>query len=130
MPLENVKEAREWMSKAATDLRVADLVLHADPPFIEDAMFHCQQAVEKSLKGFLAYHDQPFHKTHDIDRLGKMCDEYDSGISEILGPVRDYTMMAWLFRYPGEASVPSREEAETALTNSRSVYENIFERIR
>ena len=36
----------------------------ADPPLLEDALFHCQQAVEKVLKALLTWHDEPFRKTH------------------------------------------------------------------
>jgi HEPN domain-containing protein len=44
---------RSWLKKAAGDLRGADIDLAASPPFIEDMLFHCQQAAEKSMKGFL-----------------------------------------------------------------------------
>jgi HEPN domain-containing protein len=54
---------RGWLSKAANDLRGAHIDLDADPPLIEDALFHCQQAAEKSLKAFLTSHDRPFKKT-------------------------------------------------------------------
>ena len=36
-------------------------------------MFHCQQAAEKALKGFLTFHQRPFGKTHDLRELGKTC---------------------------------------------------------
>jgi HEPN domain-containing protein len=50
---ERIAEAREWLVKAALDLRGAQIDLEAMPPLLEDALFHCQQAVEKSLKAFL-----------------------------------------------------------------------------
>jgi HEPN domain-containing protein len=49
---EVLAEARAWFQKAANDLRGADIDLAAEPPLVEDALFHCQQAVEKSIKGF------------------------------------------------------------------------------
>jgi len=64
---ETVAEARAWFQKAANDLRGADIDLAANPPLIEDALFHCQQAAEKSMKGFLAVNEKVFRKTHDID---------------------------------------------------------------
>lgn len=45
---------RGWLSKAANDLRGARIDLAADPPLIEDALFHCRQAAEKSLKAVMA----------------------------------------------------------------------------
>lgn len=46
-----VAETREWLLKAALDFRGARIDLDANPPLLEDALFHCQQAVEKALKG-------------------------------------------------------------------------------
>ena len=53
----NVDEALAWLAKAAQDLRAADVDLAAEPPLVEDAAFHAQQAAEKSLKALLALHD-------------------------------------------------------------------------
>ena len=49
---ERAAECREWMSKVATDLRGAQIDLAVTPPLLEDALFHCQQAVEKAFKAF------------------------------------------------------------------------------
>jgi len=40
-----------------------------EPPDVEDALFHCQQAAEKALKAVLIWHDRPFKKTHDLAAL-------------------------------------------------------------
>ena len=45
----------------------------AQPPLTADALFHCQQAVEKALKALLTWHDRPFRKTHDLGELGGQC---------------------------------------------------------
>jgi hypothetical protein len=63
-------DARAWIEKATLDLRSAEADLAARPAIIGDALFHCQQAVEKALKGLLAWHDEPFRKTHDLAELG------------------------------------------------------------
>ena len=42
-----------WFEKARKDLRCAQIDLAADPPAPEDALYHCQQAAEKALKGLL-----------------------------------------------------------------------------
>jgi HEPN domain-containing protein len=55
-------EARAWLQKASNDLRGADIDLAASPPLLEDALFHCQQAAEKSMKGFLASTTTPSRK--------------------------------------------------------------------
>jgi HEPN domain-containing protein len=47
-----VDEAAAWLEQNRKDFRRAENVLTLDPPDTEDCLFHCQQAVEKSLKAF------------------------------------------------------------------------------
>jgi HEPN domain-containing protein len=49
-----------WFAKAHKDLRCGQIDLAAEPPAPDDALYHCQQAIEKALKGFPLWHDQPF----------------------------------------------------------------------
>ena len=44
-------EVRGWPVKALDDLRGAEVDLAASPSLSGDALFHCQQAVEKVVKG-------------------------------------------------------------------------------
>jgi hypothetical protein len=48
-------ETRAWLTKSANDLRAADALIHSSPPLLDEAVFHCQQAAEKSFKGFQAF---------------------------------------------------------------------------
>lgn len=59
-------EARQWLRFAGEDMASAEQLFRASPPLLKQALFHCQQAVEKALKGFLVYHDQPFRKIHAL----------------------------------------------------------------
>jgi hypothetical protein len=63
MPLDpaRIAETKSWFEKAASDLRAADHDLIATPPLTDDVVFHAQQAAEKAMKGYLSWHDQPFH---------------------------------------------------------------------
>ena len=122
-------EVKAWFQKAANDLRGAEIDLAASPPLIEDALFHCQQAAEKALKGFLTAHDRPFRKTHDLDELGRACEEIDPTLSAVLAEARDLTVFAWEFRYPGGTSVPSKQEAQRALGTSRNAYSAVLSRL-
>jgi HEPN domain-containing protein len=70
---EKVAETRSWLTKAQIDLRAAHVAITAQPPMNEDAVFHCQQAVEKALKGLLVWHDIVFRKTHSIEEIGEQC---------------------------------------------------------
>ena len=92
-------------------------------------MFHCQQAVEKAMKGILAWHDEPFGKTHDLEKLGEACLRSDSTIRSVVDRAAPLTEYAWKYRYPGEHPGPSREEAEGALAIACEAFEAILARL-
>jgi HEPN domain-containing protein len=48
---ELVAETRGWLQRADHDLGAGGADLTAQPAFTGDAVFHAQQAAEKSLKG-------------------------------------------------------------------------------
>lgn len=129
MQPEKAEEVRSWLAKAETDLRAAKVDLGASPPLVGDAMFHCQQAAEKSLKAFLTARDSPFPKTHDLDELAIACGRIDPALEREVDPARELTAFAWKFRYPGEPAEPSQEEAEAVLRIARKVYEAVRSRL-
>jgi len=49
---------------------------HADKPY-EVVCYHCAQAIEKLLKGFLIYHNILPAKTHNLIKLLEKCIEID-----------------------------------------------------
>jgi len=55
-------EMHDWLRRATSDLVAARILLEANPPQPGAALFHRQQAAEKCLKGFLAFHDDPFDR--------------------------------------------------------------------
>jgi HEPN domain-containing protein len=112
---ERAAEVREWLGKAALDLRGARIDLDARPPLLEDALFHCQQAVEKTLKAFLVWHDKPFRKTHSLEEIGRACCAIDAALTDLVDEAVPLTEYAWAFRYPGAPPVPTAGEAHAAL---------------
>ncbi len=126
---ELVAETRAWMLKAANDLRAARVLRGAEPPLLDDVVFHCQQAAEKALKGFLTWQGKPFRKTHDLEEIGEQCLKLDATLKDLIDRATPLTEYAWKFRYPGEPEEPSREEAEEAQTTARDVYEAVLRRL-
>ena len=122
-------DARAWLAKAGTDLRAAEVDLAAQPPLLEDALFHCQQAVEKTLKAFLTWHDQPFRKTHDLVELGGQCVALDPTMETILRQAAPLTEYAWSFRYPGENISPTQAATQVALALAREVHLAVIEKL-
>lgn len=60
-------EAALWLAKADEDIRVAGLTLAADPPLVDPAAYHCQQAVEKIIKALLVAAATKVPRSHDIE---------------------------------------------------------------
>jgi HEPN domain-containing protein len=59
-----LQDARAWLAKAELDLKAAAHEILAPAEALwGDVMFHAQQAAEKAMKAFLAWHDVPFRKT-------------------------------------------------------------------
>src|SRR3972149_9504445 len=129
MQPEKAEEVRSWLAKAENDLRAAKVDLGVSPPLVGDAMFHCQQPAEKSLKAFLTARDSPFPKTHDLDELAIACGRIDPALEREVDPARDLTAFAWKFRYPGELAEPSQEKAEAVLRIAGKVYEAVRSRL-
>jgi HEPN domain-containing protein len=97
--------------------------LAATPPLLGEAAFHCQQAAEKAMKGYLSWHDVPFGKTHDLAAIGGLCVSNDPSLEPLCRRAERLTVFAWAFRYPGDPAEPTREEVEAALGLARDVYE-------
>jgi len=128
MPLDFtlVVDTQAWLKKARQDLRAAAVDLAADPPLIEDALFHTQQAAEKTIKAFLCWHDRPFRKTHDLRELLDLASILEPGIEESRRPVEALTPFAWEFRYPGESDEPSLEETQGYLQVANDFFRTII----
>jgi HEPN domain-containing protein len=114
-------DAGRWLAKARDDLRGAAIDLAADPPLVGDALFHCQQAVEKTMKAFLAWRDEPFRKTHDLTELGRQITALEPRLSELSSDVGWLTQYAWVSRYPGESEDATLAEAQEGLVLARKI---------
>ncbi|AQQ70119.1 HEPN domain protein [Limihaloglobus sulfuriphilus] len=120
--METFEAAKKWFDKAANDMKAVEIILKAEGEVPYDVVcFHCQQAAEKLLKGYMTNIECEFPFTHNLTMLSGSLARFkgESGIErmfiyfDILEP---YSVAA---RYPGDISVPGREdalEAEMAIT--------------
>ncbi len=126
---ELMDETRAWLKKAANDLRAAVALQGASPPLPDEAVFHCQQAAEKALKGFLTWNGRAFRKTHNLEEVGEQCVSIDPTLGDTVDhgvPLSEY---AWKFRYPGGPYEPTLEEACEALAIAREVVQAVLIRL-
>ena len=67
-----------WLTKAEHDLMSAHVLAAQCPPLLDTAVYHCQQAAEKVVKGFLVFCDQAFDRVHDIEVLVRLAMPYET----------------------------------------------------
>jgi HEPN domain-containing protein len=73
-----------WLYKANNDYSAAHyLAQNMYPVPVEIVCFHCRQAAEKYLKGFLVYNDQEPPKTHDLVELVRLCGKINADFSQL-----------------------------------------------
>jgi HEPN domain-containing protein len=92
-------------------------LLHLDPPSLGGAAYHCQQAAEKLLKGFLVRDNIDFRRTHDLYRLGHAVSGRFPTVLPLVASMRAWTTWGVAYRYPGEAEPepePNLEELTKA----------------
>ena len=124
-----VDDTKAWLVKANQDLHGAQVDLAATTALVEDALFHCQQAVEKAWKAFLTWHDRPFRRTHDLKELGSLCAQLDSTLETLSDRASPLSAYAWRFRYPGAHARPTLEQAQETHALARDVVETVVSRL-
>lgn len=103
-----------WLIKGQHDLATARKLANDPSPLLDTAIYHCQQAAEKAVKGFLAFHDQTVAKTHDVRFLVNNAVSLEPGFKEWLEAAECVTPYATAYRYPDEVLEPEQEEFEAA----------------
>ena len=124
-----VSNTTEWLLRAMEDLGNARHDLTATPPFVRDALFHCQQVVEKAMKAFLTWHDAAFRKTHNLEELGERCTRLDTTLAPAVENVTPLTEYAARFRYPGAPWEPTLHEAQESIELARAFLHAILTRL-
>jgi HEPN domain-containing protein len=111
-------EVREWLQKAKSDLLSARILIEHQPPVLDTASFHCQQAVEKMLKAFLVWEAIPFERVHSLNYLLDLCEEVEPGWASLRDRAETLAPYAVEIRYPGEMMEVPPAEAQEALTTA------------
>lgn len=114
-------EIRKWLIKSQHDLGSARRLMEGDEPYLDTAVYHCQQAAEKALKAFLTYHDIEFEKTHDLTELVELAVTVEPAFESWRQVAEELTPYAVQFRYPADVLEPERSEAEGALQHAQSL---------
>jgi HEPN domain-containing protein len=129
-----IEYAKRWFDKAKNDLLDADNNLCAEKVPYDTVCFHCQQAAEKLLKGFLVAHDCEYPITHNLFIILDKVVEYDpsaESLRETLALLNPYSVE---IRYPGDeltltidSATEARQAAQEVLDWIKSRFEQLFD---
>ncbi len=114
-------DVQSWLAKAHSDLLSAQILIANDPAILDTACFHCQQAAEKALKAFLVFKGVQFEKVHNTSYLLDMCLSLNPEFAAVQDQAELLNPFAVEVRYPGDAAMPSPEEAVEALAATKAI---------
>jgi len=119
---------QSWLTKAHSDLRSARALVALPEPATDTAIYHCQQAAEKALKGYLAFRDQPLERTHDLERLLELATALEAAFAPLETQADVLNPYATAFRYPDTLGVqfPSVAEVTTAIEHAQDSYDFVL----
>ncbi|HAL82239.1 MAG TPA: DNA-binding protein [Mucilaginibacter sp.] len=99
-----------WLNEAGQDLLSAQRLREIEPMILDNACFHCQQAIEKYLKAFPIYHGLDIERTHNIIFLLSECANFDP----VFATIDPLNINAYAVQgcYPDSNLLPEVEEAK------------------
>ncbi|HWE39590.1 MAG TPA: HEPN domain-containing protein [Isosphaeraceae bacterium] len=120
------EQVRKWLTKASHDLDAAKALASDEIAILDAASYHCQQAAEKALKGYLAFHDQSTPKTHDIGELLERAGELEDGFHTWSDAADRLTPLATRYRYPSIDDQPGRKVVEEAIEDAEAIVRQVL----
>jgi HEPN domain-containing protein len=123
---------KDWFMAAEDDLLSAKTLI-SEERLTNIVAFHCQQCIEKSLKGIIEEQNKPSVKSHDLLRLrdiaGISLSEQETIILEIINEVYIDA------RYPADLGLmpngkPTTEEAETFISFTENLHDKLIRLIK
>jgi len=118
--MDNKIIAHEWFRYATQDLSSANYLRGMQPIPVEIICYHCQQSVEKYLKGFISLNGGSIQKTHDFVALNKCCAQYDSTFLDIEEDCLNLTDYGVQARYPFNLEI-NENDAQLAIKSAERV---------
>lgn len=112
--------AKEWFEIANLDLASAIYLQDMHPVPVEIICYHCQQAAEKYLKGFLAFIGCEIKKTHDLVLLNNLCQKANKDFKAIAEDCLLLTDYGVNIRYPYPLDL-NESDVSLALGNAENI---------
>ncbi|NCB29292.1 MAG: HEPN domain-containing protein [Clostridia bacterium] len=116
----------KWLDKALVDLQAARILLTWDGDYAMVA-FHCQQAIEKALKGFLLFKTGRHFDGHNLTYLCRQAINLDRAFAEYLDESAALNNLYIETRYPTDLPFSL---SETQVSRLYGMAERMFSAIR
>jgi HEPN domain-containing protein len=121
----NLDLARLLVRKAESDLAAIRRTVTSEGPY-DTGLFHCQQAVEKYLKGLLAVHDINYPKIQDVTVLAELAEPFCPALASLPFSLAEFNPFAVTIRYDdldldNEQSLPLLQEMLAKVEQVRAV---------
>ena len=126
---DKVDRIKEWFYQADQDLGSAIVIFQHIPRYFETVAFHCQQAVEKYIKGLLVFYDSNFKKTHDVVFLLELLTDKTDISDDLYSKALSMEGFGVDIRYPNHKIHLSKEELENTIKIAREFRAFVKERI-
>jgi HEPN domain-containing protein len=111
---EKIDIVKQWIEKADHDLGTAQVTYLYLPKYRDTIAFHCQQAAEKYLKGFLLFLDISFSRQHSLNYLLGLLSQKIEIPDELFDNASELEDFAVDIRYPDTTVELSDEEIQQA----------------
>ena len=123
---------QEWIAQAKNELEMADYLMKGK--FFKGACYHAQQSIEKILKAALLRKGWDLEKTHSIERLIAIGEDYGLKLS-ITDEDLIFVDSIYRGRYPAEAGLlplgePTEKDAKKAITLARRINREMLKQIK
>jgi len=105
-----IHDVAEWFIIADDDVETAEIIKDKK---LNNAYYHCSQAVEKYLKSFLYANDITINYNHDITETLNRCISLNNSFQNIMNDCDKMTMSIKNLRYPGRMAA-TKEDVEFA----------------
>jgi len=123
------EELRQWFKCSKQDLDVAKHLINNMRPTPDEAIcFHCQQSVEKDLKGFLFFNGTEFEKTHDLLVLLDICVDIIPEFTKFGKQCTFLSRFAVMPRYPNEVLI-SDDDAKSAIRFAEDIKQFVMSKV-
>ena len=111
---EKIDIVKQWIEKADHDLGTAQVTYLYLPKYHDTIAFHCQQAAEKYLKGFLLFLDISFSRQHSLNYLLGLLSQKIEIPDELFDNASELEDFAVDIRYPDTSVELSDDEIQQA----------------